>query len=79
MHEKDATEIGIQLQQHNCTDNTNNNITTNHTIQRITDRERGSDRSKGWGASAFYIDKEHCKIDAVRALVSNMYSISIDN
>lgn len=71
MHDKDRAEVLIELQNHPNKQK--------HIIRRVIDRNKGSERGRGRGASTFYLNDEKCKIDDIRNLVSNEYSISIDN
>lgn len=71
MHGKERAEILIEIQNHPNR--------PKHAIRRVIDRNKGSERGRGRGASTFYLNDEKCKIDDIRNLVSNEYSISIDN
>lgn len=71
MHGKEKAEIEIELQgedDQNCP-----------VFRRIIDRNRGSEKGKGRGASTFYIGDEKVDIQSVRSLVSDQFNISIDN
>lgn len=50
-----------------------------HVFQRIIDRNKGSEKGRGRGASTFYVNGEKSNIQDVRAIVSTTYNIQIDN
>ena len=49
-----------------------------HIIKRVIDRNKGSDRGKGAGASTFYINDVISTLKKVKALVED-YDIAVDN
>ena len=50
-----------------------------HIFRRVIDGNKGSERGKGRGSSTFYINDEKVNIKTVRALVADVYNITIDN
>ena len=50
-----------------------------HILQRHIDRNKGSDKGRGRGASTFYVNGEKTNIQAVREIVGGIYNIQIDN
>jgi chromosome segregation ATPase len=50
-----------------------------HVLRREIDRNKGSEKGRGRGASTFYINNEHCTIKEVKELVTEHYNIQIDN
>ena len=75
MHGKDTAMIEIELAPH-----TNmNGEQEQHIIQRHIERNKGSEKGRGRGASTFYINGTKSNIQAVRDIVCNTYNIQIDN
>jgi chromosome segregation ATPase len=70
-HNCDRAEIEIELAP-------NPNQET-HVLKRVIDRNRGSERGNGRGASTFYINDKKSNIKEVRKLVEEVYNISIEN
>ena len=50
-----------------------------HIFRRIIDRNKGSEKGRGKGASTFFINGEQTNIKEIRKVVSEVYNISIDN
>lgn len=50
-----------------------------HIIRREIDKNKGTEKGRGKGASTFYINDEKVKDKDVQKLVSETYNISIDN
>ena len=71
MHEKNVAFVEITLAPHPGK--------TVHTFQRKIDRQKGSERGNGRGASTFYINDKKVTIKDVQKLVKETYHISIDN
>ncbi len=71
MHEKEKAVVEIELQPFP-------NQKT-HVIRRVIDGAKGSEKGKGRGASTFFVNDEKTSANDVRTLVSEKYSIAIDN
>eukprot|EP00551_Chaetoceros_affinis_P006129 CAMPEP_0203670242 /NCGR_PEP_ID=MMETSP0090-20130426/6384_1 /ASSEMBLY_ACC=CAM_ASM_001088 /TAXON_ID=426623 /ORGANISM="Chaetoceros affinis, Strain CCMP159" /LENGTH=1165 /DNA_ID=CAMNT_0050535065 /DNA_START=104 /DNA_END=3601 /DNA_ORIENTATION=+ len=77
-NDEQIAEIEIELAPiSNSKSNSNSNDT--HTIRRVIDRNKGSERGRGIAASTYYINNEKCNIKTVQKLVSETYRIAIDN
>jgi structural maintenance of chromosomes protein 5 len=50
-----------------------------HVFRRSIDRNKGSEKGRGRGASTFWINGEKTNVQAVRELVGGTYNIQIDN
>uniref|UniRef100_A0A7S1BU77 Structural maintenance of chromosomes protein 5 n=1 Tax=Corethron hystrix TaxID=216773 RepID=A0A7S1BU77_9STRA len=50
-----------------------------HTIRRVIDRNQGSEKGRGRGASTFYINGTKSSKVVVKELVTKQYNIAIDN
>ena len=44
-----------------------------HIITRVIERNRGSEKGKGAGASLYYINGHKCNLKSVKELVSDRY------
>jgi chromosome segregation ATPase len=71
MHGKDKAMIEIELAPEPGAEK--------HVFRRVIDRNKGSERGQGRGASTFYVNGRKTKIDQVREIVRSTYNISIDN
>jgi chromosome segregation ATPase len=70
MHNESQASIEITLQGHE------DDVVV---LKRIIDRNKGSEKGRGRGASTFYINNEKCNIQKVRELVTSRFHIAIDN
>eukprot|EP00804_Cyclotella_cryptica_P029179 CCRYP_005358-RB/>CCRYP_005358-RB protein AED:0.03 eAED:0.03 QI:457/1/1/1/1/0.8/5/1195/799 len=70
-HEKDTATIEIELAPLKAGG-------TVHVLKRVIDRERGSENSKGQGASLYFINNHKSNLKAIKELVKS-YKIHIDN
>jgi len=50
-----------------------------HSFQRKIDRNKGSEKGNGRGASTFFINGKKCSIKEIQEVVKKTYNISIDN
>jgi structural maintenance of chromosomes protein 5 len=71
MHGKDTALIEIELTPFEGKEK--------HVFQRSIDRNKGSEKGRGRGASTFWINGEKSNIQGVRDLVGGTYNIQIDN
>lgn len=71
MHEKDKAFIEVELAPKHPSDRPD-------IIRRIIERNKGSERGRGLGASTFYINGTKSNLKAVRELVET-YHIAVDN
>lgn len=77
MHEKERAVICITLAP--TVDPATGRFGPVHTVRRVIDRSKGSDRGRGKGASTFYVnDQVVPKRDVIR-LVTETYHIAVDN
>jgi len=71
MHGKDKCSIEIELAELEGKEK--------HVLKRTIDRNKGSEKGRGRGASSFYINGEKTNVQKVRELVKDTYNIAIDN
>lgn len=71
MHERTVASICLTLAPHPGQEV--------HVLKRKIDRNKGSERGTGKGASTFYINDQKCSLKDVQKLVKETYNISIDN
>jgi len=50
-----------------------------HVFRRVIDRNKGSEKGKGRGASTFYVNDEKVPASTVREIALEQYNITIDN
>jgi len=77
MHEKELAEIEIELAPHKP--ESPNAAHQKHIIRRIIDRNKGSERGRGAGASTYFINGSSVPLKKVQQLVHEEYQIAIDN
>ncbi|KAL7538150.1 hypothetical protein ACHAXR_008319 [Thalassiosira sp. AJA248-18] len=75
-HEKEQAQIEIELAPLR---KENGRCEATHVIRRVIDRDRGSERGKGAGASTYFINGHKTTLKNVKELVSEKYHIHIDN
>lgn len=71
MHDEDVAEIEIGLAPHPGKEA--------HVFRRVMDRRKGSDKGRGRGSSAFFVNDRKVGIKEVQELVRDTYSIAIEN
>jgi chromosome segregation ATPase len=70
-HGQDRALIEIELEPHPGK--------PSHMFRRVMDRNKGSERGRGKGASTFFINGEQTSIKEIKRIVAQEYHISIDN
>lgn len=75
-HERDQAVVEIELAPQLKSDGSPEAV---HVIRRVIDRDRGSERGKGKGASTYFINGHKTNLKSVRELVADRYKIRIDN
>ena len=76
MHEKDTAVIEIELAPTRDADGRPGPV---NTIRRVIDRNKGTERGRGKGASTFYINKDVVNKKEVLKLVQETYHLAVDN
>jgi chromosome segregation ATPase len=77
---EDMGDFPLDHSNNNSNDN-NNSTNSRHVFRRVIDRNEGStsDRSRGQGASKYYINGRLTSLKTVKHIVQHVYGIQIDN
>ena len=70
-HEKESASIEIELSPK--VNSNSGKYEATHIIRRVIERNRGSEKGKGAGASLYYINGHKCNLKSVKELVSDRY------
>ena len=74
-HEKESASIEIELAPK--VNSNSGKYEATHIIRRVIERNRGSEKGKGAGASLYYINGHKCNLKSVKELVSDRYVFCI--